>query len=103
MILKSSPTLRVINYTSRRCATGGKWGNCPALNIWWKKYKKEGHRRERGKEKKKRGKRKKKRKENTYDLILIAHPILTWGNKNCVTRSYVGGMGVNLGGQGDTI
>ena len=62
-----------------------------------KKIKKRGKREgKRGKEKKKRGKRKKRRKENTYDHM--AHPILSWGNKNCVTRSYVGGMGVNLGG-----
>ena len=37
-----------------------------------------------------------------YDRM--AHPILLWGNKNCVTPSYVlPGMGVNPGGTGDTI
>ena len=67
-----------------------------------KKKGKEGKRGKRGKEKKKRGK--KRRKKNTYDRM--THPILSWGNRNCVTHLYVlPGMSVNPGGQGqgDTI
>ena len=60
------------------------------------KKEKTGKKQGRGKgkgERKKRGERE-RRKENTYDLM--AHPILSvMCSKNCVTRSYIGGMGVN--------
>ena len=78
----------------RRGATGGggRGGNCPPRNMV-KKKKKE------GKIGKRRERERKRRKGKTYDRM--AHPILSWGNKNCVTRSYVlPGIGVNPGGQG---
>ena len=87
-------------HTFRHGATEGAEGAIAPQKYGEKNLKKEGER-GKGEEKEGKGEEKEgKEKEEKEREHVRSYPILSWRNKNCVTRSYVGGMGVNPGGTG---